>query len=1128
MSEGCSIALLGPLEVTTPTARVSIAGPKKRALLARLAVEVGAYVDQDRLADEVGVARQTVREYVKDLRRDLGEDVLPPARPGLGYRLALTGDAVDTRRFEQLVRLAAASVPAQAAIHLDEAMALWRGQPLGEFVELPWAAAEARRLDLMFIDAQSTSFEVRLGFGEDHTLCADLQRVVEAHPYEERFVGQLMRAHFRAGRTREALNTFQRARALLDRDLGNPPGPMLIELERRMLANDPVLGSPPAPVVVASASTEAARRARAARAAPKGPLPLAGRDAELARLVDALASDGPRCVILTGDAGMGKTRLVQEALAVLDDERVLAGRCDAEQDRPFQYLLDAIAPRLPLASAANLRTTRSSGPPGDLERDALVDELRHVLSDDAPLLVVDDAQWLDPDSAYVLRRLFRTTAIRLLLSAREGADGQHEPLVALLGEVGHNTSVTTLPLDALDGPAVVDLCRAAMAGVPDDELHPLAQQIVARSGGNALYVQELVLDLQRRNATTLPAETVPTSLRAVVARQASPLGPGALDILRTAAVMAARVEITDLAAVTALDVAAVTDLCDRAVQHGLLADVDDQPGAYEFHHQLAREALAAGVLQGDRLRIHVAAADVLRARLSPGDLGHADVARHLLAAGRQGDKAAAAHHLQLAARVAARYGAWQTASAHHRDSADLFEVLGDPVAAADERLDAAAMENRAGDINAAKDLCEQAAKTAIARRAPTLLARAAVSFGGSTPTGADIDDPRSAWIIDEALRLDLPPRWEALVAGRAVHILYWRLGLDERRQMLERAVRAAAIAADPATTLDVQVHRFWALAGPDTAAERTTFVETLSELASQVDEPDLQLEALKCRLHLHVESGRFPAASHASRALHDIARRWRLVEPERLAAAWDATVATIEGRWGQAEAAASRSQELFRRRGHRFQAAVAYRMQTWMMRWFTGDLNEHLTWTTALADGDPTRPVWRALAAWSAAELGRADVARGHLAAIDLDAFTASERRLDWWPVMVGCTHAATLLDDAARSAVLAEAWGRNLDEWAVMGIVAVYGISAHFAGLARTTAGDLDGGIEALERAVERHHDRGARPLEVASLAALADSLRRRGRADDRRRAETIAADAVAAATDLGLTNILRRLSAP
>lgn len=1122
MSE-CSVALLGPLEVHTPAGRVTVAGPKKRALLARLAVDVGAYVDQDRLADEVQVARQTVREYAKDLRRDLGDDALPAARPGLGYRLALAPDAVDVHRFEQLVRLAQSSGATDAARHLDEAMALWRGQPLGEFVEYAWAAAEARRLELMFIDAQSTSFEVRLDTAEDHTLCADLQRAVEAHPYEERFVGQLMRAHFRAGRTREALNTFQRARSLLDRDLGNPPGPMLLELERRILNNDPSLMGAANAVTSAVAAATPVRRAE--RPGMRGQLPFAGRDGDLSTLLDALAPNGVRGVLVTGDAGIGKTRLISEALAVIDDVGVLAGRCDAEQERPFQYLLDTVATRLPLATAANLRSSTAGAPVGDLERDALVDELRQALHEEPPLLVVDDAQWLDPDSAYVLRRLYRTTGLRLLLSARAGADGQHEPLVALLGEVGQVTTVATIALAALDHAAVVALCRAALPGATEAELGPVADQIVARSGGNALYVQELVLDLQRRGATQLEAEIVPTSLRSVVARQATTLGPGALEVLRVAAVMAARIEVTDLAAVAGVDVATVTDLCDRAVQHGLLADVVDQPGAYEFHHQLAREALAAGVLPGDRVRIHVSAADVLRARLSPGDVGHADVARHLLAAGR--DRGLAAHHLRLAAVVAARYGAWQTASAHHRDAADLLDGLDDPVAAADERLAAAEMENRAGDINAAKDLCEQAAKTAIARRAPELLARAAVRFGGSTPTGADIDDPRSAWIIDEALKLDLSPRWEALVAGRAVHVFYWRLPLDERRQMLERAVQAAAVAADPAIALDVQVHRFWALAGPDSAPERAGIVDTLSELASQVDEPDLQLEALKCRLHLHVERGRFPAASHASRALRDIARRWRLVEPERLATAWDATVAALEGRWGQAEAAAARSQELFRRRGHRFQAAVAYRMQTLMIRAFTGDLNEHLQWTTALADGDPRRPVWRALAAWSAAELGRADVAREHLANIDLAAFTAAERRLDWWPVLVGCTQAVTLLGDAERARLLADTWSRDLDEWAVMGIVAVYGISAHFAGLARTAAGDLDGAVTALERAVERHHDRGARPLEAASRAALADALARRNGPGDAARSALVRADAAVAAGELGLTNLQRRLGA-
>src|SRR5205085_654315 len=191
----------------------------------------------------------------------------------------------------------------RAATVLREALALWRGQALGELASERFAHGEAARLEDLRLAALEDRIEADLSEGSYAERAAELEALVAEHPLRERLWGQLMRALYAAGRQADALEAYRRARRTLVEELGIEPSPALQRLERSILEQEPSLEAPvrPAPV----------RRRRPSLPVP--PTPLVGRDAELDELGAALSRDDVRLVTLTGPGGIGKTRLALEA-----------------------------------------------------------------------------------------------------------------------------------------------------------------------------------------------------------------------------------------------------------------------------------------------------------------------------------------------------------------------------------------------------------------------------------------------------------------------------------------------------------------------------------------------------------------------------------------------------------------------------------------------------------------------------------------------------------------------------------------------------------------------------------------------------------------------------------------------
>ncbi|MEU6640530.1 ATP-binding protein [Streptomyces rochei] len=490
--------------------------------------------------------------------------------------------------------------------------------------------------------------------------------------------------------------------------------------------------------------------------------PLVGREDELARLTGVLErarAGEARAVLIAGDAGVGKTRTLDEVAgrAAAAGTTVLTGHCVDLGDvglpyLPFTEILGVLAAdeRFAAVLAAHPVADRLLGAgPQDAEgRDGTtrsrlrlfedVAALLAELSDVAPLLLVlEDLHWADQSSRDLLRFLLSRGVLqrpaggarghRVALFASYRADDLHRrhPLRPLLAELVRLPSVERLELRPLPDGDVARLVRSLRERpLPEATVH----RIVERAEGNAFYAEELVA------ATDAPVHGVPSGLADVLLIRFEQLSETAQQVLRTAAVAGRRVGHELLRDAVGLPEEELESALREALGRQLL--VSDDGDTYSFRHALAREAVYADLLPGERARLHGAFARLL---------GGPD---------RRSNSAAERAH-------------------HHRESHDLPQALAASLEAADhaQRIGAPAEELR--HLEAALDLWS--AVDAAARPAGpdavtlTLRASAAAAHAGDLHRAVSLTRSALAGLGQDA-DLELAARVRYTLAGNLLRV----------------------------------------------------------------------------------------------------------------------------------------------------------------------------------------------------------------------------------------------------------------------------------------------------------------------------------------------------------------------
>ncbi|MCP2030960.1 DNA-binding CsgD family transcriptional regulator/tetratricopeptide (TPR) repeat protein [Okibacterium sp. HSC-33S16] len=391
-----------------------------------------------------------------------------------------------------------------------------------------------------------------------------------------------------------------------------------------------------------------------------------GRESELARLrsVFAATRDGrPQGVVVSGEAGIGKTRLLEEFRAFASTEAlVLTGQCVdlgavAAPYSPIQAVLRS------LVAAVGADTVLDAGGPGGEALAALVPELAartpdaatgrlnrvhdavatvlETVSRQTPLVVlIEDLHWADEGTLDLLRFLLRVLGsgrILVVLSFRTEDVSRGHPLRALLSELDRSRSVTRVELARLTRDDVRRQVTQILGAEPDEEAF---DRVHARSEGVPFFVEELVgFDASGEGE-------LPWTLRELLLARYERLSDEAQHLLRLISAGGVRVDHTLLSSVFPGD----ADQLDSAAREAVLAHIlvaDER--SYAFRHALVREAIHSDLLPGERARFHTRFAEALEA-ISAEHRVAAEVSYHWMAA----HDAARAFPASLAAMSEAR------------------------------------------------------------------------------------------------------------------------------------------------------------------------------------------------------------------------------------------------------------------------------------------------------------------------------------------------------------------------------------------------------------------------------------------------------------------------------------------
>ena len=612
---------------------------------------------------------------------------------------------------------------------------------------------------------------------------------------------------------------------------------------------------------------------------------LVGREAELSHLLtllDAAAAGQPVVTLVSGDAGVGKTRLVAELASFARSKgfTVLSGRCaelgdavpylplaDALRDAttgpsPGGALLDALAAR-PVLS--RLLPDRSETQPAGGDMPGLVQQqlfgavlgmLTEIAGAAPVLLILEDLHWADQstrDLITFLSRMLHSERIALVATYRSDDMHRRHPLRPVVAELLRLPSVSLVELGPLTSSAMAELLTSQSGRRLDAAA---ISQMITRAEGNPYYAEELI-------AASSDGNHLPAGLADLLLARVERLSPEAQQVLRTAAATGRRVDDELVRRASGLDEQLYDSAVREAVANQLL--VPDGDHGYSFRHALLREAVYADLMPGERTRLHARLADLLdddRLADVPGTA--AELAHHYLASH---DIPGAFTASVRAGREAERLAAPAEAHRHYDQALSLWERVSEP-----ERL---------GGIGRGK----LAYRSAISAADGGDLARAAAQLRRLLGYLKDDDDKVLLSRVNERLAYFLndlgedgeaqqaaqasvdalpaePPRWEYARAlathARSLLSLY---DLEPARARAEQAMVAAGAAMAPWVEAD-------ALVTLGLISERSGKIDAAADLFTRAHEQAADAKVLGVRLRatfqlarLQLEQGDLAAAA---------------------------------------------------------------------------------------------------------------------------------------------------------------------------------------------------------------------------------------------------------------------------
>ncbi|WP_083155964.1 ATP-binding protein [Mycolicibacterium moriokaense] len=701
------LQILGPLRVWRDGVELDPGPPQQAAVLALLLARVGQPTSTAELVDLIwgegapASAVNVLHKYVGALRRLL-EPALPVRgtgsyllRRGNGYLFAPGPAALDLVRFREFVAAAEVELAANRRLAaLDEyvgALGLWTAPAADGLPQGPAAMAVFAGLNNEFFDTCTAATELAVSLGRPERMLAALQLAVRMAPLHEPVHASLITALGAAGRQVEALAVFRTVRERLAEELGLDPGQVLEDAHQRVLTQAPTTDT-------GTVATESP--GRPAEAAPG----LVGRVEELAVLhpaMDSVFAKGSGLVIIEGEPGVGKTRLLEEVAAEAErcGARVVWGHCLQGDGTPSMWpwvqAMHALVDTLPAAAKERWLDSelgRLVGPrDGVLGGALLLDSggqfrlFEHVVgvvaeaATQGPLvLVIDDLHWADVASLQLFSHLAaRLPAGTVVVGAlRDRAPTPGTELARMLAAASRVPGHRRIRVGPLDLAEVSELVRRETGRDPGVEA---TRNIYARTGGNPFFVRELSRLLANTDSLTADAARradVPATVRDVVWDRLADVDDEVKRLLEVAALIGRGFDIGLLARVVDVEVPTCLDRLELLEGLGLITPIPHDPYTFRFAHDLVREAVVGTTPPGRATQLHLRIADALERVDSGGEFVTERLAYHLWSAGPLADSARTAGALIRAGTVAMTKSALEAAEQQLRSAVQISRDAG--------------------------------------------------------------------------------------------------------------------------------------------------------------------------------------------------------------------------------------------------------------------------------------------------------------------------------------------------------------------------------------------------------------------------------------------------------------------
>ncbi len=789
-----------------------------------------------------------------------------------------------------------------------------------------------------------------------------------------------------------------------------------------------------------------------------GRLGFVGRRSEMAVVASALESAhaGEGTILLVnGESGIGKTRLVSEAVARAQAQgaRVLVGRCrDGAGMRAYRPWIDVLERCVAVLAAergdAPLETAAADAArlvapdpdavalPAGRPRlkatqsrfrvfEGVATLLRAVAEPRTLVVVLDDLQCADHPSLQLLAFIARACAdARLLVIGiyRDAEIDAEHPLAAAVAELN----------------ALPSCSRLAVGGLPEADVAELISQVAGRAAppaivarvfretdGNPFFVGEIVrllahqgqLDAYRDPSQPL---VLPRGVRAVIGRRLAGLSTACLGLLRWAAVLGREFSASALVQLAGRPTSEVLDDLAPAVDIDVIGAVAGQLGRFRFAHALIRDTLYQDVASSERARLHRQVGEALERLHEHAIEAHlAEIAHHFFEAARGGILDRAFEYVVRAAHQALAILAYEEAAEQYVRALQLLELVApeDDGSRCVLLIGLGDARTRAADFALAKEAYARAAELAIRLPAAELLARAALGVGMRTPQFAN--DAAFVAMLERALAAlgDHHDGLRARVLGRLARALVPD-DAERRQSLCDEAIRIARRLGDPGLLAEVLWEQHYALWHPDNLEQRITMAREIVRLADAIGDREIGLLGTGALVSDLLEAGDYHTGKRTIASFAAAAEQLRQPRFLQWAAQMQATIARLEGRFDEAE------------RLGEYALSVAQRAQDEMGHVFYGlHLMDHRRYTGGLAGVEAmfrtfvgrfrSHPVARCVMAWFDAQLGRTDDVRAELDRLARDDFATLPKDATWLTAVAALSEACTLLRDAGQAATL-------------------------------------------------------------------------------------------------------------